>query len=101
MTSSPSSEHKPPSDQPKPNHVLVEVVTSGGVWPDSGPEEIPSHQKVRIVIEKATKALSIGDISKWVARVGDQKLNLEASFVDQGLSGHVVIDFGAVEGGGG
>lgn len=85
----------------KEQHVSVSVVTTGGSWPKEGFASVPSHQKVRQELEKAGRELKITDVSKWFARVNGDEIDSEKSYLDLGLSGTVIIDFGPREGGGG
>lgn len=93
------SAHGPKS--PKPNHLLVEVATTAGIWPSDGPEEVPNHQKVKVVLTKAADSLQLRDTSNWIASVDGLEINPELNYVDQTLAGHIVIDYGPREGGGG
>lgn len=84
-----------------PQHIEVAVVTTSGVWPPHGFESVPVRQKVRLALERAAHHLHIADITGWVAFVDGRELNIDATYLDNGLSGRVTIDFGPREGGGG
>jgi len=86
---------------PKPQHIGVVVITTSGFWPDDGYDLVPSHQKVRVQLEKAARHLRLTDTSNWVAKVSGSVLNVDASYIDNGLTDQVAIDFGPSEGGGG
>lgn len=83
------------------NFVEVAVVTTSGSYPADGFDKTPVHQKIRVILEQATKKLKITDTTGWVALHGDVELNVEANYLESGLSGEVEIDFGPREGGGG
>lgn len=82
-------------------HVMVEIVTTSGTWPDEGFDKVPAHQKIQVLLEKAVKKLRIADVNGWIATVGDKELNVDSSYLDNGLTGRVSIDYGPREGGGG
>jgi hypothetical protein len=86
---------------PRGEHVHVEVVTTSGAWPAEGFAEVHSHQAVKVALHRTVKKLEIKDTNNWVAKVGTRELNPDQSYQAQGLSGHVVIDYGPREGGGG
>ncbi|MGI8641652.1 MAG: hypothetical protein ACR2MG_17120 [Pyrinomonadaceae bacterium] len=85
----------------KEKFVNVAVITTSGSYPDHGFEQIPENQKVRVILEKATKHLKIADTKGWIALVDEKEINIEASFADNNLHSKVEIDFGPREGGGG
>jgi hypothetical protein len=85
----------------KENHLQVAVVTTSGSWPKEGFEEIPIHQKVKIVLKKATDLMHIVSTDNWVAKVEGREINPENNFEENNLSGTITIDFGPREGGGG
>lgn len=86
---------------PQQQHIGVAVITTSGIWPADGYDLVPAHQKVRVQLERAARALRLTDTSNWVAKVGGRELNVDASYLDNGLSSQVGIDFGPREGGGG
>ncbi len=85
----------------KQQFVDVSVVTTSGVYPNHGFEEIPIHQKVRVQLHKAAQHLGITDTTNWVAMVGNREINIEADYEENNLSGRVEVDYGPIEGGGG
>lgn len=85
----------------KPNHIEVVVVTTSGVYPASGTDQVPIHQPVKVQLEKAGRALHITDTNDWVARVNGNEIDPNKSYVENGLSGSIKIDYGKREGGGG
>ena len=86
---------------PQPQHIHVTVITTAGVWPAEGFESIPVHQKVRQILLRAADHLKITDTSGWVAVADGKELNIEATYLENGLHGCVSIDYGPREGGGG
>jgi hypothetical protein len=85
----------------KEQFVQVSVVTTSGVYPKDGFEEVPAHQKIRVQLQKAAQHLGITDTTNWVAMVGNREINVEASYEENELHGRIEIDYGPREGGGG
>lgn len=83
------------------NFVEVAVVTTSGSYPKNGFERTPIRQKISVILKKAANKLGITDTSDWVATVGEGEVNADSSYLDNGLSGEVEIDYGPREGGGG
>lgn len=85
--------------------VEVSISTTAGFYPAEGFDQVPAHQKVEVQLKKAQKVLKINDTSGWVASVitssGKEQLDPEKSYLENGLSGRVEIDWGPSEGGGG
>ena len=86
---------------PHPQHLHVVVITTSGVWPTDGFESAPIHQKVRQALQQAARQLRLTDTNGWVAAVDGKELNIEATYLENGLHGSVTIDYGPREGGGG
>ena len=86
---------------PQPQHIHVAVITTAGVWPAQGFESVSVHQKVRQALHQAARQLRLTDISGWVAVADGKELNIEATYLENGLYGCVSIDYGPREGGGG
>lgn len=86
---------------PQPQHIGVAVITTSGIWPSDGYDLVPIHQKVRVQLERAARELKLTDTSNWVATFGGKELNVDSSYLDNGLSDQVGIDYGPREGGGG
>jgi len=82
-------------------HIDVAVHTTAGRFPASGYDSTPVHQKIRIMLERAAKALKITNIDQWVARVEGKELDPNATYLESNLHGKIVIDFGPRESGGG
>lgn len=89
------------SQEEKKNHIEVAVVTTSGSYPEEGFENIPNHQKVKIILKKAADELKITTTDKWVAKVNGIEINQELNYLENNLSGSIDIDFGPREGGGG
>lgn len=83
------------------NHVEVAVITASGRWPATGFEEVPSHQKVKTFLAKAARELKITSTEGWLASVGGRDIRPDGSYIDNALTGQIVIDFGPAAGGGG
>ena len=87
--------------QAKPQHIYVAVITTSGTWPEEGFESVPIHQPVKVQLNRAARELKIADTTNWVAKVGNQELNIEQNYLENNLNGEVEIDYGPREGGGG
>jgi hypothetical protein len=85
----------------KSQHIEVAVVTTSGVWPHKGFDSVPIHQLVKVELQHAVSKLGITDTKNWVAKVGKQELDIEKSYLANGLKCNVEIDYGPREGGGG
>ncbi|MEX2231640.1 MAG: hypothetical protein WD824_05745 [Cyclobacteriaceae bacterium] len=83
------------------NHVQVVVVTTSGSWPKEGFEKIAAHQKVKLFLDKAIRKLNIVTTQQWAVKVGGKVIDPEKTYIEQGLFGDVLIDYGPIEGGGG
>lgn len=85
--------------------VQVSISTTAGFFPAEGFERVPVHQKVKIELEKAQRQLEIKDTAGWIATVtgpsGKRSIDPSKSYLENGLSGQVEIDWGPSEGGGG
>ena len=81
--------------------VEVRVITTSGVYPESGFDRVPEHQKVEAVLKKANEKLHIADTAGWIAVVGGRKIDIAKSYRDNALSGRVEIDWGPDHGAGG
>ena len=83
------------------HHIHVAVITTAGAWPAHGFESVSVHQKVRQALHQAAHHLHLTDTSGWVAVADGKELNIEATYLENGLHGCVSIDYGPREGGGG
>ena len=93
------------ADKPKENEIEVSVSTTAGFYPTEGFTRVPAHQKVEHDLREAQRELKIKDVEGWVATVagpsGKRVIDPAKSYIDNGLSGKVEIDWGPSEGGGG
>lgn len=85
----------------KEHFVDVSVVTTSGSFPSQDFEQVPNHQKVQIQLNKAAEHLRITDTAAWIATVNSREIKIDASYLDNQLSGQVEIDYGPRESGGG
>lgn len=81
--------------------VSVAVSTTSGFFPDTGFEQVPISQKIKVMLEKAKAALKLTDTGNWVATVDKKVINPELSFEENNLHGEIEVDWGPSEGGGG
>jgi hypothetical protein len=88
-------------DQPKLNHLFVAVITTAGVFPSQGFDEVPQHQPVKVELAHAAGELKITNTDGWVATVAGKTLNVEQNYIENHLTGTVEIHWGPPEGGGG
>ena len=95
------STEKPHEEQ----FVEISIATTAGFYPAEGFERVPVHQKVSVLLERAQRELRIKDIAGWIATVtdgsGKRQIDPACSYLDNGVSGNVEIDWGPSEGGGG
>lgn len=82
-------------------HLDVAVHTTAGRFPATGYDQTPSHQKIKVMLERTAKALQITNIDQWIARFEGRDLDPNATYLESNLHGQVVIDFGPRESGGG
>ncbi len=75
-------------------HVEVAVRTPDGSWPTEGFFYAPARQQVIRQLKHAVQELQINDTSGWEATAGGRKLDVQASFIENGLNGRVVIRYG-------
>ena len=72
-------------------HVEVVVRTPNGTWPTEGFFEVPMEQKVALQLSHAATSLNIEDVKNWVASANGVKLDPDASYRENGLSGRAYI----------
>lgn len=82
-------------------HLEVRVVTTAGIYPETGFERVSEHERVEVVLKRADHKLHITNTSGWIAVVGGRKIDINRSFRDNALSGRVEIDWGPDHGAGG
>ena len=85
----------------KDHFIEVAVFTTSGHFPDEGFIRIPLNQPVKVMLDKAARALGLTETEGWVSRVDDLVINPGQNYQDNGLSGQITIDWGPSEGGGG
>ena len=85
----------------KDQFIEVAVSTTSGQFPDEGFKRTPIHQPVKVILDKAARALGLTETDGWVARVDDLEINPGQSYQYNGLSGQITFDWGPSEGGGG
>jgi hypothetical protein len=79
----------------------VRVITTSGVYPESGFEKVEEKELVKTVLDKADKKLHITNTTGWIAVVSGRKIDISRSFHENGLTGRVEIDWGPDHGAGG
>jgi hypothetical protein len=87
--------------EPDEHHVLVEVATTSGFYPEGRPARVPVGQPVAGEIAKAAQALKLTNTANWIATVNKRQISLQLSYEANQLKGKVVIDWGPAAGGGG
>ncbi len=86
---------------PKPNHLLVAVLTTAGSFPADGFEELPEQQPIKVELDRAAKQLTITNTTGWIATFSGRELNVDQSYIANQLTGKVEINYGPRETGGG
>jgi hypothetical protein len=83
----------------------VSISTTAGFFPTEGFNRVPAHQKVEVELAKAKQELRIKDTAGWVTTVigpsGKRVIDPAKTYLENGLSGEVDVDWGPSEGGGG
>jgi len=77
------------------------VVTTSGVYPETGFERVAEQEHVETLLKKADEKLHITNPAGWIAVVGGRKIDITKSFHQNGLSGRIEIDWGPDHGAGG
>lgn len=81
--------------------VHVRVITTSGSYPKEGFEAVPATEVVQEILKRAAHKLKLTDTSGWIAMVEGREINSASTYAQNNLRGHVKIDFGPREGGGG
>ncbi len=81
--------------------VLVTVVTTAGTFPAEGFKRYSSSTVITHILMQAKHKLKITDTDTWIVTVDGKDVDVNLSLVQAGLSGEVVLEWGAREGGGG
>lgn len=91
--------------QSRDHFVEVSISTTAGFFPAESFNRVPVNQKVDIELMKAKEALKIKDALGWVASVitptEKRPIDPGKTYLENGLSGQIEIDWGPSEGGGG
>jgi hypothetical protein len=89
----------------KEGKVKLAISTTAGFFPAEGFDEVAANQKIEVQLGKAARKLEITNTENWVATVntptGRKTVAVASSYIENGLSGEVTIDWGPSEGGGG
>lgn len=89
------------SDKHKPDSILVKVVTTSGIYPRTGFENVKATEKVSKVLHDAAHALHLTAVNDWVAKVDTKEIDPNKTCVENHLHGEVCILWNPPEGGGG
>lgn len=81
--------------------VLVTVVTTAGTFPAEGFKRYASSTVITEILAAAKRKLKITDTDTWIVTVGGKDVEVTLTLAQAGLSGEVVLEWGAREGGGG
>lgn len=81
--------------------IKAEIITVSGSYPEEGAKDVPIHQKIRILLEKASAALGIVNTDGFIATINGQEIDVNATYESLGLSDITAIDWSKREGGGG
>ena len=84
-----------------PKFIDVAVTTTSGFYPQEGYERLPMDQPVKHQLARAALFLHLTNTANWIAKVGDNKVDVEKSYAGNGLLGQVNISYGPAHGGGG
>nr|WP_314524959.1 multiubiquitin domain-containing protein [uncultured Brevundimonas sp.] len=81
--------------------VTVTVFATAGVFPAEGALRVKADTLVSDVLERAARKLHLTDTAAWIVSIDGRDINVALSFEQNGLSGHVDLDWLPPEGGGG
>lgn len=93
--------HESEQSHERAEFVEVAVSTTSGFFPNEGYERVPIHQKVKVQLSQAAKALGLVGTDDWIASVNKRPITPDSSYEQNDLSGGIEIDWGPSEGGGG
>lgn len=88
-------------DEHHEKFIEVRVVTTAGVYPESGFERVSEKEHVKTLLKRADEKLHIMDSQGWIAVVSGRKIDINRTFQENGLSGRIEIDWGPDHGAGG
>ncbi len=76
-------------------HVNIAVRTPGRTWPTEGFVLVPVSQVVHEQLTRAVEALGIeADTNGWIASSEGRTVDIQATLMDNGLTGEVIIRYG-------
>lgn len=81
--------------------VLITVVTTAGTFPAEGFKRYPASTVITEILADAKRKLKITDTDAWIVTVGGTDVDVNLTLAQAHLSGEVVLEWGAREGGGG
>lgn len=81
--------------------VTVTVFATAGVFPAEGALRVKTDTLVSAVLERAARRLHLTDTATWIVSIDGRNIDIALSFAQNGLSGHVDLDWLPPEGGGG
>lgn len=81
--------------------IKAEVITVSGSFPVEGSKDVPIHQKIRILLEKASAALGIVNTDGFIATINGQEIDINVTYESLNLTDDITIDWSKREGGGG
>lgn len=82
-------------------YVTVTIFATAGVFPAEGALRTKADTLVSDVLERAARKLHLTDTAAWVVSIDGRDISPGLSFAQNGLSGHVDLDWLPPEGGGG
>lgn len=81
--------------------VTVTVFATAGVFPAEGALRVKAETLVSNVLARAAHKLHLTDTAAWIVSIDGRDIDAALSFAQNGLSGHVDLDWLPPEGGGG
>lgn len=81
--------------------VTVTIFATAGVFPAEGALRVKADSLVSDALERAAHKLHLTDTASWIVSIDGRNINVTQSFAQNGLSGHVDLDWLPPEGGGG
>jgi hypothetical protein len=83
--------------------INVRVLTTSGKYPLEGMQKVPETETLQAILDRAAEALRIVDTARWKVALkdGTEVLSPTATYVQLGLHGEAMLDWGPDAGGGG
>lgn len=83
--------------------INVRVLTTSGKYPKNGLEKVPETEPLQAILGRAAAALGIVDTARWKLVLKDRTevLSPTTTYVQLGLHGAAMLDWGPDAGGGG